>query len=130
MALLPPLKRKLQINNPHWGKHFTNSVSQNQNKLSWIMASNQNGFSLEKKRLELVEEITDLQELLDRSVKELSAIQDFLEDRRETLPRLVLNVLESRESNNIEDQYGFEYQMAEYEGKLSKLQKDIDKANS
>ena len=63
-------------------------------------------------------------------MKELSAIQDFLEDRRETLPRLVLNVLESRESNNIEDQYAFEYEMVEYERKLSKLQKDIDKANS
>ena len=94
------------------------------------MASNQSGCSLEKKRLELVEEKNDLQEWLDRSVKELSAIQDFLEDHRETLPRLVLNVLESRESNNIEDQYAFEYQMGEYERKLSKLQKDIDKANS
>ena len=108
----------------------TYSVSQNQNRVSWIMASDQNKCSLEKKRLELVEEIADLQELLDRSVKELSAIQDFLEAHRGTLPRPVLDVLESRESVNIEDQYSWEYEIVKYERELSKLQKDIDKANS
>ena len=89
------------------------------------MASDQNRCSLEKKLLELVEEINEYQERHDRNVEELSAIQHFLEAHRGTLPRLVVDVLESRESDNIEDQHGFPYQMERYEHQLSKLQNDM-----
>ena len=80
------------------------------------MASNQNGCCHEKKTLEqLVEQKNDVQELLDRSVKQMWAIQDFLEDHRKTLPRLVLDVLESTLSDDIEDQHGFENEVAKLE---------------
>ena len=77
-----------------------------------------------------MEETSDLQEQLDKTMKQYNAIQDFLETHRDTLPRIVLDVLESTWSQLIEDLYAFEYSMAEYQQKLSKLQKDIGETNS
>ena len=77
-----------------------------------------------------MEEKNDLQEQLDKSINEASVIQDFLEDHRDTLPCIVLDVLEGTWSQLIEDQVHFEYSMGDLQHKLSKLQKDISETKS
>ena len=93
------------------------------------MASNQNR-CISSLIQQLVEKKNDLQEQLDKSINEASVIQDFLEDHRDTLPRVVLDVLEGTWSQLIEAQIAFEYSMGEFEHKLSKLEKDISKTKS